>query len=397
MVGKVVVRLLLIGMGLSGVVFLGEFICRIFVPKVVINLKARCMYSDMLLSHPALRRVLRPNYSGRIVTNEIDFKVKTNSNGLRDREFSYDKPKDTIRILVLGDSLTFGYGVKIEKTYPKLLEGKFRSKFLEKKIEVINAGIPGWGTSQERDYLKIEGIKFNPDLILVGFYFNDVQETYEINIRMEDNISRWEREDASTAKFAQDKPMVKMKIFLKKHSYFLMFLNDRISSFIDRLDKRADVKNIKQKEPEKQKKAQNQFSEGQAPGDIAKDPYSLYRRTYKANTIKAWTDTINLLADMHKIGKDIGAKVVFIYLPSEIETVKLKIDDENVVLNKPESMFVEWAGKNNFYFIDLLPRFKNSKISSLYLKDGHFNENGGSVAAEGIFEWLIANKGIWMP
>src|SRR2546430_1564409 len=55
-------------------------------------------------------------------SEEFEMKVKINSLGMRDREYSVEKPKGTYRILVLGDSYTFGSGVQADETYAKLLE-----------------------------------------------------------------------------------------------------------------------------------------------------------------------------------------------------------------------------------------------------------------------------------
>ena len=89
---------------------------------------------------------------------EIEYSI--NSKGLRDNETTYEKPKNIFRIVLLGDSRTFGYGVPIEKHFSTLIEKQF------KDVEVINIGIQGFGIDQELLYLKSEGFKYNPDLVL---------------------------------------------------------------------------------------------------------------------------------------------------------------------------------------------------------------------------------------
>ncbi len=68
---------------------------------------------------------------------------KINSKGLRDDEASYKKPADTFRIVLIGDSRSFGFGVPIEKHFSTILEGYF------KNVEVINLGVGGYGVDQE--------------------------------------------------------------------------------------------------------------------------------------------------------------------------------------------------------------------------------------------------------
>jgi len=98
--------------------------------------------------------------------------VKINSLGFRDYEYSLKKPENVFRIAILGDSFTFGYGIKINETYPKQLE-----KMLNKKgghnYEVLNFGVNGRNTLLEAKFLKEMVLDFEPDLVIVGFFPND--------------------------------------------------------------------------------------------------------------------------------------------------------------------------------------------------------------------------------
>lgn len=89
---------------------------------------------------------------------EIDYRI--NSQGLRNRETQYKKPQGTFRIVLVGDSRTFGWGVPIEKHFSTLLEGYFQD------VEVINMGVSGFGVDQELLYLTSEGFRYEPDLVL---------------------------------------------------------------------------------------------------------------------------------------------------------------------------------------------------------------------------------------
>ena len=89
---------------------------------------------------------------------EIEYRI--NDKGLRDDHTNYKKPKGIFRIVLIGDSRTFGAGVSIEKHFSILLEGYF------KDVEVINMGVDGFGVDQELLYLRLEGFKYEPDLVL---------------------------------------------------------------------------------------------------------------------------------------------------------------------------------------------------------------------------------------
>lgn len=107
--------------------------------------------------------------------------VQINSKGLRDREYAYEKPAGTYRILVIGDSFAFGWGVTFEKTFPKRLEAMLRSRNHQTReyaaIEVINAGIGNYNTAQELAWLRQEGVKYGPDEVLLAYYLNDPEKT----------------------------------------------------------------------------------------------------------------------------------------------------------------------------------------------------------------------------
>jgi hypothetical protein len=100
--------------------------------------------------------------------------VKINSLGFRDhREYTLAKPPGTFRILVIGDSVTFGHGATFETTYPYLLEERLRQWRSDVRWEVWNLGVPGYNTRQEVTYLTEVGPRFQPDLVVIGFFRND--------------------------------------------------------------------------------------------------------------------------------------------------------------------------------------------------------------------------------
>ncbi len=107
--------------------------------------------------------------------------ARTNALGFRDnREYSLDKPPGTFRIIILGDSVTFGHGSVYEHTYPRLLEDRLTAWKPQVNWQVWNLGVPGYNTSQELAYLREVGQAYRPDLVIVGFYGNDVVDNREV-------------------------------------------------------------------------------------------------------------------------------------------------------------------------------------------------------------------------
>lgn len=100
-----------------------------------------------------------------------DITYNINSDGLRGKELT---EKKGIRILALGNSCTFGWGVAKEHTWTTLLEQQLQTAFPNNNIDVINAGVPGYSSFQGMNYFKNELItKVEPDIVLMMFGWND--------------------------------------------------------------------------------------------------------------------------------------------------------------------------------------------------------------------------------
>ena len=85
-------------------------------------------------------------------------------------------PGDRFRILALGDSFTIGYEVAAAQAWPQRLENELE-QISSLPVEVINAGVSGFGTAEEYAFLRAEGLRHGPDLVIVGVYANDYQDS----------------------------------------------------------------------------------------------------------------------------------------------------------------------------------------------------------------------------
>jgi hypothetical protein len=119
------------------------------------------------------------DYEGWQHSSEYFARVHFNRLGLRDPRERYEKPPGTFRILVLGDSFTEAIQVEQQETTAAVLEARLRALRPDLNVEVINAGVAGWGTGIEGLYFENEGYRFEPDLVLVGFFVgNDLHDNY---------------------------------------------------------------------------------------------------------------------------------------------------------------------------------------------------------------------------
>jgi lysophospholipase L1-like esterase len=105
-----------------------------------------------------------------------DFNGPINSHGFRGREVSLTQPSHGVRILSVGESTTFGHGVRAGETYSALLERVLRQRGFE-RAQVLNAGVRAWSSYQVFRYLEQEIAEIQPDLVLVYSEINDVLPT----------------------------------------------------------------------------------------------------------------------------------------------------------------------------------------------------------------------------
>ena len=125
------------------------------------------------------RPVANPDLSFAHVPNRSAFlmgvPVSISSEGLRDREFSLEKPPGVYRVMMLGDSTTFGWGVRQEDTAAKFLERKLNGALPSgfDHVEVMNTGVGNYDTVQEVTYYETIGWKYHPDLVVLVFFIND--------------------------------------------------------------------------------------------------------------------------------------------------------------------------------------------------------------------------------
>ncbi len=117
-----------------------------------------------------ISNALRPNYE-KVSLNPvgIKYKIQTNNNQFRrSSPVEYEKPPNTFRILCLGDSITYGLWLSNNEIYPYYLENILNRERGEKRFEVLNAGAPGSKPIDYYLYLKNEGIKYSPDLVIIA-------------------------------------------------------------------------------------------------------------------------------------------------------------------------------------------------------------------------------------
>lgn len=163
-------------------------------------------------------------------------RFKTNSRGLRDKEYPMIKPKNTIRVAVVGDSLTMSAGVKIEDAYHSILEEEFNANCLGKNYEFINFGVGGYYLTQYWAVIRKKVMDWNPDIILIGFCeYNDFEippdKLFEGTYRVKKKINPF---------FFQSFAIRSLKQFLKNLGQNYIDKNHRIDGNPSFAEEQAD-------------------------------------------------------------------------------------------------------------------------------------------------------------
>ena len=156
---------------------------------------------ELLQPDSALFWTLRPN--SRFELRGVPH--VTNSHGLRSGEIG-PKGADEYRILSLGESTTWGHGVRAEHTYSALLEDLLNDASRNSggpTFGVINAGVPAYTSFQSLKYLELRGVKLQPDMVLFYHEFNDYLPTALRDFGSDEldfSLTDWQRYDSRRQK-----------------------------------------------------------------------------------------------------------------------------------------------------------------------------------------------------
>jgi len=183
---------------------LGEIVLRMYTSTVRfynVEMTRYAMEIKEQAADPRIGHVHRPNSEAML----MGVPVRINSDGLRDREYPIERT-GARRIAALGDSLTFGWGVREEDRFESLLE---RELSQHTPTEIINFGTGNYNTEQEVELFLAKGLKYKPDEVVVFWFINDAEPT--------PRVSRWE---------------------LLGHSRLITFFWSRVVGLVSRLDER---------------------------------------------------------------------------------------------------------------------------------------------------------------
>ena len=149
----------------------------ILAAEVLLRLGSHFLFKVPLLdirrlrSDPYVIWKFNPGYTGPLYTYTF---ARINRNGFLGNELEKPKGRKAFRVVVLGGSVAFGYGVaSMEENFCSQLENILNDSSAGWSYEVVNAGVPGYSSWNGRQFVEHYLADLQPDFLLVAFGWND--------------------------------------------------------------------------------------------------------------------------------------------------------------------------------------------------------------------------------
>lgn len=259
--------------------------------------------------------------------------------GFRGEDHSIEKPSGITRIVVLGDSVTEGYGVEWHDVFASTVQANLGAGY-----EVVSLGMGGLNTPQEVHILEKVGLRYSPDYVVVNFVLNDCDFFSSAKAgakHAEDNQSK------IALLGIRINPAIKRTL---KSSALLYLVNERIADLWGRL-------------------------KGEEPHDYYEE---LWRN--EKNRAKVATAFVKL----RMMSRDHGFKVIVLVWP-------LVIDYGDYKFRSIHEWIIGQAAANEFAAIDLLPVYAIHPFRTLQVTSEdyvHPNAIGHKMAAAEFVKWM---------
>jgi lysophospholipase L1-like esterase len=304
-------------------------------------------------------------HPGARLISSTGYNVSISPQGLREeRIYETPKPAGVYRYLFLGDSFTYAC-VDKQASFESLFEEILR-KNSDNKVEVINAGVPGYGTYHELRFLKSQGLKFHSDKVVLFFFLNDLNDNL-LGKNLATVISGYlVKTNGTEADF-----WYRLKTGLRLHYLTLRFLYEKIN----------DIQNKRRGQGEKKGYPGCQYY-SVLVGDFAgnKALESGWRKTEEQ-----FLETKSLL-DRNKIGFEV------VFLPTRYhiyESDRNRLEKQMHITTRPDiinTRMSQFMLRHNIAYYDMTSDLKSEalrhKESFYFATDEHFNELGNAVVAE---------------
>jgi lysophospholipase L1-like esterase len=347
-------RLFFVVFGLMAGIILAEVTLMLFFPQRFLLLNPHDPFYGKY--DPEIGWVNRENAEGHQRPNpeEPGGLISINGSGFRGREVTEEKAPSITRVMVFGDSITFGYGLNLEETYPFMLE-----KRLGEGFEVINASVIGYGMDQQYLLFRREVARYRPDVVIVGFSAGDIFDS------------------ACSVRFGNSKP-------------FFRVSGNRLTLFNTPVPLKTPAQDFLKEKPTQALLYRSShlyrllFAWFTDPEELKK---SLHRR--EMNNFEAMAVVSAVISEMKGECARIGCRLLFLVIPQE-DWLRAEAGGrpEAPVVRRGHAAALRLVQESGVPFIDLWGSFLDNLDRGLFQKGDfvHPNVRGNRVIAEAIVE-----------
>jgi lysophospholipase L1-like esterase len=357
---------------------------------------------------------------------EFHVPVRTNAAGFRGPELPGPKARGVYRIVVLGDSFTWGYGVRERQAFPARLEHRLNRRRDGRRVEVVNLGIPGTGPRDYLWHLEHSGLALVPDLVVVGVFANDVNDVDQLRrfgfrsplfalsaARAPEPVSRpwWKRAVERTtptlyalagraasrvatapheataaprAPVAPDPEAVLARLGARYGREDAVLARYRVLAPADR----APLDGLLRGDPLGEDMRPVMRLAALVDPDAESDGVLLRSDARRA----AWDETADVLARIVQVARRAGARTVLAVLPASeqvnrerwplLEAIGFRLDPAMLVDSRLDDGISAVAAREGAGCVDLVKAFRAHRGADLYYRlDEHWNARGQAFAA----------------
>jgi len=349
---------------------------------------------------------------------EYNAYARVNDAGLLDEDYPEMKADGVYRVLVLGDSFTEGLRIPMDAAFHSVLEREL-DLGTDKRVEVVNGGVAGWGTDQQLLFFDEIGRNYQPDLVLVAFFpANDIMNNsvslesenfggvrkpyflvedgelvlhnYPVGSEPQPERSSTPPADPSEPALTPDPPLDFTQPVLE-HSALYRYLVPRLRVAAPGLALKLARWGLIPSGSETRNAAQG--------ADYIPTAYGVYHDPLAPEWESGWKTTTAILAELKSAVEQDGARLVVVILPSQEQavpgawTMTLRkfpaMQSASWDLDQPNRRLADFLNELAIPYLDLLSVFRAADGPSLFFPiDRHWNEQGHELAGKTITEWL---------
>lgn len=356
MAGKVkiwLINILFLFVSLTIAFLIGEGVIR-FLYKDQITLFPRYT-TDGHYGEFRIRKMI-PNLKFKHRSVDGIFHFKTNNKGFRsDEDIEYAKNDNELRVLVIGDSHSFGAEVNQNECYAAITQSLLRGKGIN--ATVINAGFAGSGTAEHLVFLENEGYKYDPDFVILGFYANDFSDNVRSSIFKINGDSLFVNNKTYLPGVKIQNMIYKFGIirFLGQNSYLYAYLYNTVWAMVK----------------ESSKKKGKEIAEEYAVA--LDDDYSDYEQELVAK----------LLERMYNFTSELGIPLIIIDIPRV-----------GMLSSVPDNLLDSFEGSSDYFIYsqNLLDEYNQMKLTHIPNGNRHISAESHYLLGNLVVEYILANK-----